>query len=57
LLRNAAALTPAEVKQLIARELDPKTEVIVLLGDRAAVTRAFADAGITDAKLVVPETK
>ncbi|MEO7729340.1 MAG: insulinase family protein, partial [Kofleriaceae bacterium] len=57
LLRQAAALTPAQVKQLIARELDPRAEVIVLLGDRAAVTRAFADAGITDAKLVVPAAK
>jgi zinc protease len=57
LLRQAAALSPAQVKQLIARELDPRTEVIVLLGDRAAVTRAFVDAGITDAKLVVPDAR
>jgi len=57
LLRQVAALSPAQVHQLIARELDPRTEVIVLLGARAAVTRAFADAGITDAKLVVPDIK
>jgi len=57
LLRQAATLTPAQVKQLLARELDPHTEVIVLLGDRAAVSRAFADAGITDARLVVPDVK
>jgi zinc protease len=54
LLRQAAALSPAQVKQLVARELDPSGEVIVLLGGRAAVTRAFADAGITDARLVEP---
>lgn len=57
LLRQAAALAPAQVQAVIARELDPRTEVIVLLGDRAAVTRAFADAGITDATFVVPAAR
>ena len=57
LLRQAAALSPTQVNALIARELDPWTEVIVLLGDRLAVTRAFADAGITGAKLVVPDAR
>lgn len=57
LLRQAAALSPDQVKALIARELDPRTEAIVLLGARAAVTRAFADAGITDARLVAPDAK
>jgi hypothetical protein len=31
--------------------------VIVLRGDRAAVTRAFADAGIDDAALVEPRAR
>jgi predicted Zn-dependent peptidase len=57
LLKQAAAMSPAQVKQLIQRELDPRNEVIVLQGDRADVTKAFADAGITDAKLVEPESK
>jgi zinc protease len=57
LLRDTAALSPRQVKQLLARELDPQSEVIVLFGDRAAVTRAFAEAGIDDAKLVVPDAK
>ena len=54
-LRQASTLSTAQVKDLIAHELDPSTEVVVVLGDRAAVTKAFADAGITDAKLVDPE--
>ena len=57
LLRDAAALMPAQLRQLIARELDPRSEVLVLRGDRASVTRAFADAQIDDAKLVVPDSK
>jgi len=55
LLRDAAALSPLQVKQLLARELDLGSEVIVLLGDRGSVTRAFPEAGIDDAKLVVSD--
>jgi len=55
LLRDAAALSPPQVKQLLARELDPGSEVIVLLGDRGSVTRAFPEAGIDDAKLMVSD--
>jgi predicted Zn-dependent peptidase len=54
LLRQAAVLSTAQVKALIARELDPRSEVLVTLGDRAAVTRAFAEAGIEGVKLVEP---
>jgi zinc protease len=57
LLRQAAALSTAQVKALLARELDPGTEVVVTLGDRAAVTKAFDDAGIKDVKLVEPDYK
>jgi zinc protease len=57
LLRETATLVPARVKQLLARELDPRGEVIVLLGDRTAVTRAFAEAGIPTPKLVVPDAR
>jgi len=55
LLRQASRMSTAQVKDLLAHELDPSTEVVVVLGDRASVTKAFADAGITDAKLVEPE--
>jgi zinc protease len=57
LLQQVAAVSLAQVKALITHELDPKHEVIVLLGDRTAVVKAFADAGITDVKLVEPEYK
>ncbi|HSR98897.1 MAG TPA: insulinase family protein [Kofleriaceae bacterium] len=55
LVRQAAALSPAQVRQLLTHELDPKGEAVVMLGDRAALTKAFADAGIKDPKLVEPE--
>jgi predicted Zn-dependent peptidase len=54
LLRQVGAVSTAQVKDLLARELDPAGEVIVTLGDRASVTKAFADAGIADVKLVEP---
>lgn len=57
LLQQVAAVSLAQVKALIATELDPKNEVIVTLGDRASVVKAFADAGINDVKLVEPEYK
>jgi len=57
LLQQAAALSTAQVKGLLARELDPRNEVVVALGDRASVAKAFADAGIQDVKLVEPQYK
>jgi zinc protease len=57
LLGQAAAVSPVQVKDLMARELDPATEVVVLLGDRPSVTKAFADAGLQDIKLVEPAYK
>lgn len=57
LLQQVAAVSLAQVKALLASELDPKNEVVVLLGDRGSVSKAFADAGITDVKLVEPEYK
>ncbi len=57
LLQQVAAVSLAQVKALLARELDPQNEVVVLLGDRAAVTKAFSEAGITDVKLVEPDYK
>jgi predicted Zn-dependent peptidase len=57
LLQHVAAVSIAQVRALLRTELDPKNEVIVLLGDRPSVTKAFADAGVTDVKLVEPEYK
>jgi zinc protease len=55
LLQQVAAVSIAQVKDLLARELDPAHEALVMLGDRASVTKAFADAGINDVKLVEPD--
>jgi zinc protease len=57
LLQQIAAVSPAQVKALIASELAPSNEVIVTMADRATLTKAFADAGITDVKLVEPDYK
>ncbi len=55
LLRQVAMVSIAQVKDMLARELDPAGEVVVLRGDRESVGKAFADAGIQDVKLVEPD--
>jgi zinc protease len=57
LLQQVAAASPAQIKALMASELDPSHEVIVISGDRAHVEKTFADAGITDVKLIEPDYK
>lgn len=57
LLQTIAAVSPAQVKALIARELDPSKEIVVLVADRPTLEKAFADAGITDFKIVEPDYK
>ncbi|HEY1813824.1 MAG TPA: pitrilysin family protein [Kofleriaceae bacterium] len=55
LLDEIGSVPPALVKALMKTELDPNNEIIVMLGDRAHLEKAFADAGITDVKFVEPE--
>ena len=57
LLQQVAAVSPAQVRALIAKELDANNEVIVLLGAKPQLDKAFGDAGIKDVKLVEPEYK
>jgi zinc protease len=57
LLQQVAAVSPAQVKALVAHELDPNNEVVVVLADKAHLDKTFADAGITDVKIVEPEYK
>jgi zinc protease len=57
LLKTIAAVPVAQVKALIARELDPSREVVVCLADRATVEKAFVDAGMTNVKIVEPTYK
>ena len=54
LLAHIAGLTAAPVHALIEQELDPRREVLVALGDRGHLERAFADAGITGVRWVEP---
>lgn len=57
LLQQVAAASTAQVKKLIAEELKPENEVIVLSADRATLEKAFAAAGIKDFVLVEPTVK
>lgn len=54
LIKSVAAVSPAQVKSLISRELRPEMEVIALKADRASLEKTFADAGITSVKLIDP---
>ena len=56
-LQEIAAVSPAQVRALIKTELDPNNEVVVLLGDKAHVEKAFADAAIKDVKIIDPDYK
>ena len=55
LLAEIGSVPPALVKALLKTELDPKNEIIVILGDRPHLEKAFSEAGITDVKFVEPE--
>lgn len=57
LLKQVAAVSPAQVRALLKNEIDPAKEVIVLLGDRDHVNKTFTDLGIKDVKLVEPDYK
>ncbi len=57
LVKQIAAVSPAQVKLLLKQELDPKGEVVVCQGDRASLEKAFADAGLDQVKLIEPDYK
>ncbi len=57
MLQQIAAASPAQLRALLKTELDPKHEIIVILGDKPHLDKAFADAGIKDVKIVEPEYK
>ena len=54
LLEQVASVTPSQVKQLIAAELRPETEVVVCMADRATLEGAFRQAHLDNAKFVEP---
>ncbi len=57
LLQQIAAVSPAQIRALIKTELDPANEIVVALGDKAHLDKAFSEAGIKDVKIVEPEYK
>jgi hypothetical protein len=57
MLQQLAAVSPAQIRALIKSELDPNKEIVVALGDKAHLDKTFAEAGITDVKIVEPDYK
>jgi predicted Zn-dependent peptidase len=55
LVRYVAAVSPAQVKALIATELDPKLEAVICMADRATLQKAFKDAGLDNVRYVEPK--
>jgi zinc protease len=57
LLKTIAAVSPAQVRSLIDRDLAPDKEIVVIMADKKTVETAFKDAGINDVKIVEPDYK
>ena len=55
LVRYVAAVSPAQVKALIASELDPKLEAVICMADRATLQKAFKEAGLENVRYVEPK--
>jgi zinc protease len=56
-LQQVAAASPVLLKMMVANELNPANEVVVVKGTREQLEKAFKDAGITDVKYVEPQIK
>jgi zinc protease len=54
LIRLVAAVSPAQVKALIAEELAPEKEVVVGMADRATLEKAFRGAGLSGVRYIEP---
>jgi len=57
LLQTIAAVSPAQIKALIKRELDPAREIVVTQADRPTLEKAFQEAGLSDVRIVEPDYK
>ena len=55
LVRFVAAVPMAQVKALIAQDLDPSKEVIAAMADRPTLEKTFAKAGLNDVRFVEPK--
>jgi len=52
LVGEVASLRPAEVKRLIARELDEKNAVTLIVGNRNGVTALYGAAGVKNYRVM-----
>lgn len=57
LAREVANLTPAAVKAIMLKELDPKNEIIVNMADRATLDASFTEAGLNSVRIIDPLEK
>ncbi len=55
LVQQVAKVKPGEVIALLKKELAPEREVVMLLGARADLEKAFIDAGINNVKYIEPQ--
>lgn len=53
-LQQVAAVSPAQIQTLIPQERAPERAVVVALGDRGHLEHAFAEAGLSGARVVEP---
>jgi zinc protease len=56
-LQRVAAVSPAQIKGLIASELKVENEIIATKGTREGIEKTFTGAGLTNFKIVEPEYK
>jgi zinc protease len=57
LAREVASMTPAKVKAILTKDLDPKNEIIVNMADRETLTKSFEEAGLEGFRIIDPLIK
>ncbi len=57
LARAVASLKPADVKAVMMKDLDPSKEIIVNMADRETLNASFAEAGLSDVRIIDPLEK
>ncbi len=57
LAREVAAMTPAAVKAVMLKDLNPKKEIIVNMADRETLDASFAEAGLDNVRILDPLEK
>ena len=55
LQQSVAGATPKQIKELMAYDLAPEREIVALQGPKSILVKAFADAGIENAKIIEPQ--